>query len=190
MTPIHKVGLTFGLVALVVCAADARNPRLLHPQATSLAPQSASPSTNNYSGEPLVYEYVRGTMRYENDGTGTRELRARIRVQSALGLQRVGQLILNYNAANERLDIRSVRVIKSDGTIVTASPDSIQDLSAPVAREAPLYTDARQKHVTVPGLNVGDVIEYDAITTTVEPLTPGQFWQTWALIGDAIAALG
>lgn len=171
---------------MVVCAADARNPRLLHPQATSPAPQSASPSTNNYSGEPLVYEYVRGTMRYENDGTGTREVRARVRVQSTLGLQRVGQLILNYNAANERLDIRSVRVIKSDGTVVTASPDSIQDLSAPVAREAPLYTDARQKHVTVPGLNVGDVIEYDAITTTVEPLTPGQFWQTWALIGDAI----
>jgi cytochrome c-type biogenesis protein CcmH/NrfG/transglutaminase-like putative cysteine protease len=125
-------------------------------------------------------------MRYENDGTGMREMHARVRVQSELGLRKVGQLVFDYNAANERLEIRSVRVIKSDGTIVTAGPESIQDLSAPVTREAPMYTDARQKHVTVPGLSVGDVLEYDTITTIFEPLTPGQFWQTWELVSDAI----
>ena len=125
-------------------------------------------------------------MRYEDDGTGTREMRVRVRVQSELGLRKVGQLVFDYNAANERLEILSVHVIKSDGTVVTAGPDSIQDLSAPVTREAPMYTDARQKHVTVPGLSVGDVLEYDTVTTIFEPLTPGQFWETWELVGDAI----
>jgi len=181
LTPIHRFGVSLGLgVVLAVCAADARVQQAVSP------PPSASTHARDYSAEPLVYESVRGAMRYENDGAGTREVHARIRVQSALGLQKVGQLVFDYNAANERLEIRSVRVIKSDGTVVTAGPDSIQDLSAPVTREAPIYTDARQKHVTVPGLNVGDVLEYDTVTTTFEPLTPGQFWQTWTLVGGAI----
>ena len=117
-------------------------------------------------------------MRYENDGTGTREVRARIRVQTPAGLNSAGQLIFQYNAVNEQVEIRNVRVLKSDGNIVTAGPEAVQDLSAPVTREAPIYTDARQKHVTVPGLAVGDVIEYDVVTTA-KPLLQGQFWQIW-----------
>jgi tetratricopeptide (TPR) repeat protein/transglutaminase-like putative cysteine protease len=54
----------------------------------------------------------------------------------------------------------------------------VQDLSAPVAREAPMYTDARQKHVTVPGLAVGDAIEYDVVINA-KPLLAGQFWHIW-----------
>jgi tetratricopeptide (TPR) repeat protein len=140
------------------------------------------------SQEPLVYESVRGTLRYEDDGTGVREASARIHVQNALGVQKAGQLIFDYNGANERVEIRSVRVIKPDGSVVTTAngPESVQDLSAPIAREAPMYTDARQKHVTVAGLSVGDYLEYDVVTTTTKPLIPNQFWQTWNFIADAI----
>jgi tetratricopeptide (TPR) repeat protein len=41
-----------------------------------------------------------------------------------------------------------------------------------------MYTDARQKHVTVPGLAVGDVIEYDVVINA-KPLLAGQFWHIW-----------
>lgn len=143
---------------------------------------------NDYSQEPFVYENVRGKLRYESDGTGVREISARIRVQSALGLQKVGQLVFDYNAANESVEIRSVRVIKPDGSIVVTNngPETVQDLSAPVAREAPMYTDARQKHVTVAGLGVGDIVEYEVITTTTKPLIANEFWQTWNFVSDAI----
>ncbi|MGB0034247.1 MAG: DUF3857 domain-containing protein [Candidatus Acidiferrales bacterium] len=117
-------------------------------------------------------------MRYENDGSGTREIRSRIRVHTPAGLTAAGQLVFEYNAVDEQVEIRSVRVLKPDGTVVTAEPDSVQDLSSPVTREAPMYTDARQKHVTVPNLSVGDVVEYDVVTNA-KPLLPGQFWQIW-----------
>jgi TonB family protein len=155
--------------------------------------QSITPATHDtalgpesYADEPYIYEQVRGKMRYENDGTGTREIIARMRVQSVAGLAKVGQLVFDYSAANERMEIRKLRVTKPDGSIVTAGTDAVQDLNAPVALEAPMYTDARQKHVTVPGLAVGDVIEYDVVTTTFEPMLPGQFWQTWNIVSDAI----
>lgn len=124
-------------------------------------------------------------MKYENDGTGTREIKARIKVQSAVGLEKIGQLIFDYNSANERLDIVKVQVTKPDGKIVVTGADSVQDLSSPVAQQAPVYSDARQKHVTVTDLSVGDTLEYDVLNTTFKPLTPGQFWQSWKFINDA-----
>jgi len=166
------------------------NWRLKHSEAVDSAvsislANSAGPA--DYSREPVLYEQVRGKMRYENDGTGMREVMARLRVQTPAGLAKAGQLIFDYNAANERIEIRSIHVVKPDGSVISAGPSAVQDLSAPVAREAPMYTDARQQYVTVPGVAVGDTIEYDVVTTTFEPLLPGQFSQTWKFVADAIS---
>ena len=46
----------------------------------------------------------------------------------------------------------------------------------PWSREAPVYTDYRQKHITVPGLRPGEVLEYDMVTVIHTPLAAGQFW--------------
>ena len=101
---------------------------------------------------------------------------ARIRVQSEAGVQQWGQIQVGYNSANEGVEISYVRVIKADGSVVKAGEDSVQDLTAPVEREAPVYTDYRQKHITVPGLRPGEVLEYDIATVIHTPLAANQFW--------------
>ena len=83
---------------------------------------------------------------------------------------------LGYNSANERVEIPYVRVLKEDGSVVKAGDDAVQDLSAPIEREAPVYTDYRQKHITVPGLRPGEVLEYDLLTVIHTPLAASQFW--------------
>ena len=77
------------------------------------------------SQEPAVFEYIHESMRYENDGSGTREIRSRIRVQSTAGLSIAGQLMFEYNAVDEQINVRSVRVLKKDGSIVTAGPEAV-----------------------------------------------------------------
>ena len=131
---------------------------------------------HDYSQESFVVEKMLTRYRFESDGTGRKELVARIRVQSEAGVQQWGQLQFGYNSANERVEIPYVRVLKEDGTVVKAGDDAVQDLSAPVEREAPVYTDYRQKHVTVPGLRPGEVLEYDMVTVIHTPLAAGQFW--------------
>ncbi len=143
-------------------------------------PQPQSPKAEekapDFAQEPFVVEKQKWVYRFENDGTGTREMTARIRVQSELGVEQFGQLVIGYNSANERLEMKYVRVRKADGTVVTASPDSVQDLTAPIAREAPVYTDYHQKHITVPGLRPGEILEYQFLATIHTPLAPGHFW--------------
>jgi tetratricopeptide (TPR) repeat protein/transglutaminase-like putative cysteine protease len=130
----------------------------------------------DYADEAFVIEQVRTLFRFEKDGTGRKDTIARVRVQSEAGVEQWGQVLVGYNSANERVEIPYVRVRKKDGTVVTAPPDSVQDLTAPVEREAPVYTDYRQKHITVPGLRPGEVLEYDVATVIHTPLAPNQFW--------------
>src|SRR5579872_3448330 len=179
------------LIAVLFCcllaaAAAAQQPTSTPP---SSAPQAQQPtaekaagalkSTGNghdYSQESFVIEKMYSHYRFEADGTGRKETIARIRVQSEAGVQQWGQLQEGYNSANERVEIPYVRVLKEDGTVVKAGDDAVQDLSAPIEREAPVYTDYRQKHITVPGLRPGEVLEYDMVTVIHTPLAAGQFW--------------
>jgi tetratricopeptide (TPR) repeat protein/transglutaminase-like putative cysteine protease len=141
--------------------------------ADSAKPDGKSP---DYAQESFVIEQMHSHYRFESDGTGRKETTARIRVLSEAGVQQWGQLQEGYNSANERVEIPYVRVLKEDGSVVKAGDDAVQDLSAPVEREAPVYTDYRQKHITVPGLRPGEVLEYQMVTVIHTPLAAGQFW--------------
>ena len=149
--------------------------------------QSPARKTPDYAQESFVIEQMHSHYRFEADGTGRKEITARIRVQSEAGVQQWGQLQEGYNSANERVEIPYVRVLKEDGTVVKAGDDAVQDLSAPIEREAPVYTDYRQKHITVPGLRPGEVLEYDMVTVIHTPLAAGQFWAEYEFDKSNIA---
>jgi tetratricopeptide (TPR) repeat protein len=155
------------------------------PTLAPFAPGTVPPPALDTSKEPLVYEQVRGHLRYEQDGSGSVDAYARIRVQSYSGVQNVGQLVFNYDSLSAEIEVRGVRVIKPDGKVVTAGPEAIQDMSSPIAQSAPTYTDLRQKHVVVPNLSPGDILEYETFTT-YRPLTPGKIWQVWDLVSNDV----
>ena len=147
--------------------------------ALSLWAQQPTPSAKpspDYSQEAFVTEHYLESFRFENDGTGREQIDARIKINSESGVQALGQLKVGYSALSDKLEIVYVRVIKPDGSIVTAQESSIQDLTIP---DAPVYTDYHQKHITVPSLRPGDVLEYQFVRTIVNPLTPGQFWTSY-----------
>jgi|CZKJ01.1.fsa_nt_gi tetratricopeptide (TPR) repeat protein len=145
-------------------------------KAAETAPSKPEEPKRDYSQEAFVVEQYRSLYHFENDGTGRKETIARVRVQSEAGVQQWGQILVGYNSANERVEMDYVRVIKADGSVVKAGDDAVQDLSAPLEQQAPVYTDYRQKHITVPGLRPGEVLEYHIVTVIHTPLAPGEFW--------------
>jgi len=149
----------------------------------SSAEKSSSP---DYSQEPFVIESYVTAARFENDGTGERDLKVRIRVQSDAGVQQLGELVFGYNSANEQMDVRGVRVRKPDGTEVNAAADAVKEMTAPVARDAPVYTDYKEKHITVPALHTGDTLEYEIITRLVTALAANEFWYDHSFMEGAI----
>jgi|HubBroStandDraft_6_1064221.scaffolds.fasta_scaffold02408_6 tetratricopeptide (TPR) repeat protein/transglutaminase-like putative cysteine protease len=141
---------------------------------------TAKPGTTveavDYSQEAFVTEHYIESFRFENDGTGREQIDVSIKVNSDAGVQALGQLKVGYSALSDKLEVVYVRVIKPDGTIVTAQDSAIQDVTYP---NALMYTDYHEKHISVPSLRPGDVLEYQFVRTIVSPLTPGQFWTSY-----------
>src|SRR6201987_286788 len=171
--PMRRLAVLVVLISSLLPTLAAQQPETM-PAAAAAA--KAAEQQKDYSQESFVIEKAMTRFRFETDGTGRKETIARVRVQSEAGVEQWGQIMVGYNSANERVEIPYVRVLKKDGSVVTAPADSVQDLGAPIEREAPVYTDYRQKHITVPGLRPGEVLEYDVATVIHTALAPGQFW--------------
>jgi tetratricopeptide (TPR) repeat protein len=179
----------FSLLLLFSASLQSSHQLALNAQTTK-APEARAESTakaDDYSQEAVVLEQLKTAYRFEKDGTGMHELTFRAKVQNEAAVARLGQLVFPYTSANEKLDIDFVRVRKPDGSVVAASATDVQDLTAPVSRQAPVYTDVRQKHITVPGLRPGDTLEYHVVWQIQTPLAANNFWLTYDFIKrDAI----
>jgi tetratricopeptide (TPR) repeat protein len=175
------------LLAFVLAAPASGGQKVQEPEKSHLPKTAAQdPAPKEYSQEPFVIEQYHTSARFENDGTSQRNLAVRIRVQTNSGVQQLGELVFGYNSGNEQMEVRSVRVLKPDGTIVNAPLDSIKEMTASVARDAPMYTDYKEKHITVPSLHAGDTLEYEIVTRTLTSLAPGEFWFTYNFLADSI----
>ena len=175
------LAVALALPALLVAQQPAKkSPPKKAPAAAKAAPAPEKPAVPeekpDYSEEAFVIEKFHTTARFQEDGTGSREVLLRAKVNTEAGVQQLGQIALGYNSGNEKIIVDYVRVHKPDGSVVEAGADSVQDLSAPVEREAPIYTDYRQKHITVPGLRPGDTFEYKVTTQIHTALAAGHFW--------------
>jgi tetratricopeptide (TPR) repeat protein/transglutaminase-like putative cysteine protease len=161
---------------------QAQPPKSPAPQVTpnsssSGLPPSAANKDADYSTQQAVVKKHDTVYKFEADGTGVRTETVAVLVQSEAGVQQLGQLQLGYNSGNQEIKLNYVRVRKPDGSVVnTDLTTSVQDITGPVARVAPMYTDYREKHVTVPALRPGDTLEYQTVIVTTKPLAENQFW--------------
>src|SRR5271166_7016917 len=157
-------------------SASAKNAQQSGVAATAKNGAAQPPTPPDYSQEAYVVEHYHQLARYENDGTGSEQLDVQVRVISESGVQFLGQLKVGYSALSDKLDIVYVRVRKPDGSVITAQESAILDLTTP---NAPVYTDYHEKHVSVPSLRPGDVLEYQVVRTITNPLAPNQFWTSF-----------
>ncbi len=147
---------------------------------------SPTPKKADNSSQSYIIESYSTVVSFQADGTSTTENTAQLRIQSAAGVQQLGLLVFNYTSANEQLKINYVRVQKPDGTVVETPLGSVQDMASQITRQAPMYSDFREKHVPVKGLAVGDLLEYQTETQLIHPLIPNEFWFNYNFTQTAI----
>jgi tetratricopeptide (TPR) repeat protein/transglutaminase-like putative cysteine protease len=144
-------------------------------QASASSSSSSKQKTNN-AEEAAVFERILNRAHFENDGTEVSETDAVVRIQSQAGVEEFGQLVFGYSSATEKLQVEYVRVRKPDGQVVVTSESTAQDFAPDVLKEAPMYSDYRQRHISVAGLQPGDRLEYRTVTRVLTPLAAGNFW--------------
>src|SRR5579862_1061604 len=166
------------LLPVVVRAQDTRESKPLTVM--------VAPSAEDYSKEPYIFELIQNKVRFEADGKGQRELTIRARVQSESAVRELGLLTYSFASGFESLDVVYVRVRKPDGSVVETPPSDVQELDSAVSREAPMYSDEREKHVAVKSLTVGDVLEAQLRWTVHDAIAKGQFWFEYSFFREGI----
>jgi tetratricopeptide (TPR) repeat protein len=129
-----------------------------------------------YAAESLVGERLDTVYHYAADGTGSKEIIGVMRIQSDAAARQYGVLTIPFASSIEHVEIAYVRVRKPDGTIVETPVTDAQEMPQEVTREAPFYSDLKEKQLPVRNLRVGDRLEYKATVVRTKPEAPGDFW--------------
>ena len=175
-------------LSFVLGAVLALAPRM-YTQAPSLADPKAGDkpaAPADYSQEPFVVEQMWNQVTFDNEGNRTRQQTTRVRVKTDAGVQQWGLLTIPFQSAAETLEVNYVRVVRGDGSTITTPPDNVQDMDSQITRDAPFYSDLREKHIAVKGLGKGDVLEYQISWRPLKPLIPGQFWFEYNFQRDGV----
>jgi tetratricopeptide (TPR) repeat protein/transglutaminase-like putative cysteine protease len=160
--------------------------------AKSATPQSPAAATAaaakpaDYSGESFVIEKYATDVTYADDGTGERLLTLKAKVQSDAAVRQFGVLEFPYESRNEHIEFVYVRVRKPDGSVVATPESDAQDQPAEVTRQAPFYSDIRNKQLPVKSLSVGDELEYQVRQVRTVAAAPGHFWYTQQFLTNAV----
>jgi hypothetical protein len=140
------------------------------------AEQHPPTATAAKANAPFVVELLQNRLTFEADGKSSRDTIVRVRINSESAVRDFGMLVYPFASSFESLDVRYVRVGKPDGTVVETPSSDIQELDSAVSREAPMYTDQREKHIAVKSLTAGDLLEINVRWTVHDPVAPGHFW--------------
>lgn len=145
--------------------------------ATAVGPVThPTKSPVDFKDEALVFERYETTVRMHADGTGDRVEHVVLHVQSEGAVRAYGVLQISFAGANSTGAVEHVTVRKPDGTTVTTPASDAMEVTAPVTREAPMYSDFKQVQLPIRSLSAGDTLEYDLHTTYTRAEAPGQFW--------------
>ena len=143
-------------------------------------------SPTAFSREPFVIEQYATSTRFEDDGRSEEALHVRVQVKSDAGVESWSELVIGYDRATEEVEVRYVRVEKSDGTTVPIGGDAIQDTVAAAVRDLPAYSDYKEKRISIRSLAPGDTLEYDIVKRATNAVAPNEFWFEHRFIDSAI----
>ena len=137
---------------------------------------NATQSETSEDVAPLTIELYSLKVRFEKDGTGTRQFDVRVKVGTEDGVKELKTLAFDYNATNEKFALKFLRVTKANGTTTEAGADAVSDGPAAAAKAAPEFSELREASVKVPEIVPGDTVNYEAAISVVKPAAPGEFW--------------
>jgi tetratricopeptide (TPR) repeat protein len=146
-------------------------------------------ATDRFAAEPAVFTRIDYVVAMQPDGTGYRERTVAVRIQSEAAVHEFSVLSFGFAGASEHVDLHYVRVRRADGTVVETPATDAQEQPTAVTREAPFYSDQKEKQIPVRSLRVGDTLEWQVRNVRTRAEAPNEFWDE-DRFQDSLVTLG
>lgn len=170
------------LLAMLVCPAFAQAPKITpagDPSVRNDTIYKLAVNPADYEDEDYIYLLDDGVVRFEADGRGSRTYRQVIQVLNQDGAEAWGEQSFSYSGGSERLTLNWIRVLKPTGEVISAQPAHEQESLAPVAFDAPVYSDQKVRRVTLSGVAPGTLVDWSYTVERTKPLVPGDYYSAW-----------
>ncbi len=133
----------------------------------------------DYPSQPFVYLFEDGIVRFEEDGRKRTTFRWVVQVLNQQAAEQWGERAIAYNTSRQRLTINWMRVLRPNGTVISERPLHVVESIAPVAQEAPVYSDTRVRQFTLSGVAPNTIIDLSYTIEDFKPMVLGDFYSTW-----------
>ena len=170
------------LVALTARPVSAQAPKITpagDPSVKSDTIYKLAVNPADYADDDYVYLLDDGVLRFETDGRSSRTYRQVIQILNQDGAEAWGEQSFSYSSGSERLTVNWIRVLKPTGEVISAQPAHEQESLAPVAFDAPVYSDQKVRRVTLSGVAPGTLVDWSYTVERVKPLVPGDYYTGW-----------
>jgi hypothetical protein len=135
----------------------------------------------DYPDDDYIYLLDDGVIRFEADGRGSRTYRQVVQVLNQDGAEAWGEQSYSYSSGSEKLTVNWVRVLKPNGEVISAKPAHEQESLAPVAFDAPVYSDQKVRRLTLSGVAPGTLVDWSYTVERLKPLVPGDYYSGWRI---------
>ncbi|HXQ30103.1 MAG TPA: DUF3857 domain-containing protein [Gemmatimonadales bacterium] len=177
-----KLGCALLFFTGVAAAARAQAPDITpagDPSVLSDTIYRLAVDSSAHRDERYVFLLDDGVVRIESDGRLRRTYRQIIQILSPAASTTWGELTFDYNSDRERFTLNWARVVRPDGSVVSAAPGHVQESVAPVALSAPMYSDAKVVRVSLAGVGPGTIVDYSVTIERLRPPLAGEFALHW-----------
>jgi len=135
----------------------------------------------DHPNEDYVFLLDDGVVRFEADGRSVTTYRQVIEVFTREAAEQWGEMSFGYEPGRERLTVNWVRVLGTDGHVISTQPAHEQESRASVALSAPVYTSRMIRRLSLGGVAPGTIVDYSYTTETLDPFAPGDYHASWSV---------
>lgn len=159
-------------------------------QAAHITP-TADPSVNadtiyrlavkptDFPEEAVVLLLDDGVLHIQPDGSGTTTYRQIIQILRPEAVDRYSEQQFSYAPKHQRFKINWIRVVKPDGTVVSAAPSQVQESDVPAEFGDPTYSDQKVIRASLTGVAPGTIVDISYTTQELKPFLSGDFFDSW-----------
>ncbi|MBM7623772.1 DUF3857 domain-containing protein [Sporohalobacter salinus] len=134
-----------------------------------------APSKQEYPEAGGIYLTEKKIADHTLDKTKIR-YRKVIKVFNKRGVEDYGEFKIHFNKSNEDIKIIEAKTIKPDSSVVKPKKDAINEITTPEAANVSMYSDARIKVISMPGVKPGSIVVCEYVKTKDEYAIEDEFW--------------
>jgi transglutaminase-like putative cysteine protease len=120
-----------------------------------------------------------GVLHIEPDGREESTYRQITQILRPEAVDRYREQQFSYAPKHQRFTLNWIRVVKPDGTVVSAAPSQVQESDVPAQFGDPTYSDEKVIRASLTGVAPGTIVDVSYTTTELKPFLAGDFFDSW-----------